>query len=109
MAASQNLDSLALNTMASGHVCLNLTERISWEDFPAFAERFVPAIRGEITGKSDGVDLRLWEVTIDAQPLRFVFDDFPVMVSLESPNDKGDEILKRIYGQLAKSLTKGAS
>jgi hypothetical protein len=102
MTASQNLDSLALNTMASGHLCLNLTERITWEEFPSFAERFVRAINGEITRKSDGPDLRLWEVTIVAQPLRFVFDDFPVMVSLESPNEKGDEILKRLYGELAK-------
>lgn len=88
--------------MASGHLCLNLTERISWEEFPVFAERFIPSIRGEITGKSDGPDLRLWEVTIDAQPLRFVFDDFPVMVSLESHSDEGDAILKRLYGELAK-------
>lgn len=102
MTAAQNLDSLALNTMASGHLCLNLTERIGWEEFPVFAERFIPSIRGEITRKSDGPDLRLWEVTIDAQPLRFVFDDFPVMVSLESPNDEGDAILKRLYGELAK-------
>lgn len=109
MAASQNLDSLALNTMASGHLCLNLTGSISWEEFPAFAERFLPAISGQIAGKSDGPDIRLWEVTIDAQSLRLVFDDFPVMVSLESSNANGDEILERIYGELTKKRNGGVN
>ena len=32
--------------------------------------------------------------------LRFVFDDYPVMVSLESSDEKGDEVLKKLHGTL---------
>jgi hypothetical protein len=100
MTAPHNLDSLAINTMASGHLCLNMTERVSWEEFPVCAERLVSSIRGEITRKSDGADLRLWEVIINGQRLSLVFDDFPVMVSLESSDDEGDAVLKRLYQEL---------
>lgn len=96
-----SLDSLALKTMASGHLCLNLTEQIGWAEFPAFADKFIDSIGGTITHRSDGSDLRLWEICLDEHVLRFVFDDYPVMVSLESSDDKGDATLERLHRELA--------
>jgi len=93
----QHLESLALTTMASGHVCLNLTERVGWEEFPSFAESFIRSIGGSVIQRSDGPDLRLWDVNIQGHLLRFVFDDYPVMVSLESSDEKGDGILRKLY------------
>jgi hypothetical protein len=100
MKPQQHIESLAMTTMASGHMCLNLTERVSWENFPGFAESFIRSVEGSITQKSDGPDLRLWQVNIHGHLLRLVFDDFPVMVSLESSDDKGDDILKQLYRTL---------
>lgn len=89
--------------MASGHFCLNLTERINWEAFSDFAETFARSVGGSITQRSDVTDLRLWEISIDGHTLGFVFDDFPMMVSLESRDDRGDVILKRLHRKLAQA------
>jgi hypothetical protein len=96
----RKFNSLALQTMASGHLCLNLTGRVSWEAFPSFADDFVGSIAGKITNKSDAPDLRIWEVRVDNTVLRLVFDDYPVMVSLESSDIQSDELLKRLHQQL---------
>src|ERR1700723_2709718 len=69
-------DALALTTMASGHLCLNLSEEVTWEDFPAYANAFLSAVGGKRTRVAEAADVRLWEVTIDGQQLRLVFDDF---------------------------------
>ena len=92
--------------MASGHLCLNLTERMSWEEFPDYAEKFLRSIGGEIIRKSEGPDIRIWEVSIERHPVQFVFDDYPVMVSLESYDDQGDKILKHLRQKLALQIEK---
>ncbi len=93
-------DALALTTMASGHLCLNLSERTSWEEFPAFADALLERIGGVTRAATDTVDLRLWEVLVDGSVMRLVFDDFPAMASLEANDSKGDEVLRRILAQL---------
>jgi hypothetical protein len=35
------LDALRLETMASGHFCLNLSERVSWSGFEKYAEELL--------------------------------------------------------------------
>ena len=91
------LDALSLCKNASGSLCLNLTEKLSWEGFPSFAQSFIKSVNGQLRQVNDGVDLRVWDVEIDAEVLCLVFDDFPVMVSLESHSISGDEILRRLH------------
>lgn len=100
MMPPQAFDALAIQKMASGHACLNLTSRINWEGFPSFADAFVRSIGGLITSKSDAPDIRVWEVCVDNSALRLVFDDYPVMVSLESTDDKSDETLQQLLLKL---------
>lgn len=93
-------DALALTTMSSGHLCVNLSENVSWEGFPAFADALLKRIRGTRTRTTEGVDVRLWDVVIDGQNVQLLFDDFPTMVSLESRDARGDEVLRRVHDQL---------
>ncbi len=95
-----NFDALAIQKMASGHLCLNLTERINWEEFPIFADQFVRLLKGGILHKSDGPDLRIWEIKIEESALRLVFDDYPVMVSLESSDGPGDALIEKTHRSL---------
>jgi hypothetical protein len=94
-------DALALTTTASGHLCLNLSETVSWEEFPAYANAVLTTMGGKRIRVAEAADIRLWEVTIEGQTLRLVFDDFPAMVSLESGDAEGDAILRRLYGSLS--------
>lgn len=95
-------DSLAVQKMASGHVCLNLSEQVSWETFPSFSENLLKMIGGQIEQKLDSFDIRIWKINICGCVLRLVFDDFPVMASLESSDHQGDELLEKIYCDLSK-------
>ncbi len=94
-------DVLSLTTMASGHVCLNLSEEVSWEDFPAYASAVLAAMGGKQARIAEAPDIRLWEVLIDGQTLVLAFDDFPPMVSLESRDAAGDSVLRRLHERLA--------
>ena len=93
-------DALKLVKMASGHKCLNLTEHVAWEAFPEFAERVFQMIGGRVVQKSDGVEMRLWQVNVRGCALRCVFDDYPLMVSLESSDDEGDLLLANLHHEL---------
>lgn len=93
-------DALSLRTNTFGRLSLNLTEQLTWEGFPSFAENFIQSVNGQLRKVSDGVDLRMWDVEIDAEVLCLVFDDFPVMVSVESYNKSGDEVLRRLFKEL---------
>lgn len=93
-------DALKISKMASGHLCLTLSERISWETFPPFAEYLLNSVGGTISEKYDGSDIRLWCVAIDNSTLRLVFDDYPLMVSLESSDERGDAVIGRLYEKL---------
>jgi len=51
---------LSLSPMASGHLCLNLTENISWDQFPKYAEELAANINACISNKSEGADMHIW-------------------------------------------------
>ena len=90
--------------MASGHVCLNLSTKVGWEDFPDFAEAILEQCRGTVIEKADAIDIRMWRVKIGKSEVRLVFDDYPAMVSMESPDETGDQTLKYLSGTLSPSL-----
>lgn len=95
-----NLEILNINKMASGHLSLDITEKINWEEFATFAEKFIKFFNGSILSKVDGPDIRIWEVDINNHNFRLIFDDYPIMVSLESMDELSDNELKRIRGVL---------
>jgi len=95
------LDKLGLGQMASGHVSLDLSEKVSWEEFPAYAERFRHFCSGVITDRTDAPDARIWGITLNDISLRLVYDDYPQMVSLESSSDAADEEIRRLHKKLS--------
>ncbi|HEX4085583.1 MAG TPA: DUF3630 family protein [Chthoniobacteraceae bacterium] len=97
---SSELDALTIQKMASGHLCLNLSERVTWEGFPDFAEKLLQATGGEVVRKTDGPEMRLWKVRIYGSNLVLVFDDYPVMTSLESTDRAGDIVIERLEREL---------
>jgi hypothetical protein len=95
------LDKLALGQMASGHLNLDLSEKVSWDEFPAYVEGFRQICGGVITEKADAPDARLWGITINDVDLRLVYDDYPQMISLESSSDAGDQEIRRLHEKLS--------
>ena len=82
--------------MASGHLCLHITEKINWEEFPEYAAMLLKFLNGKTMYKADAPDIRVWDVLINKKKYRLVFDDYPVMVSLESDDDEADNGIKAI-------------
>jgi hypothetical protein len=94
-------EKLSLLTMASGHVCLNLTEAVGWADFPAYADELIRLLNGSVESKADGVELCIWKVRFGGCGLRLVYEDYPTMISLESSTSDGDSLLFELHRKLA--------
>ena len=94
------LEKLELVPMASGHRALLLSERVSWEAFADYAERFAAALHATITDRADGPDTRVWQVTIDEKPFYLSFDDYPGTVSLEARSSGASDIVEEIQRRL---------
>lgn len=93
-------DALSVAKMASGHLCLNLTEQVSWEGFPAFADVLLSAINGSVVERSDAPDMRLWKIRVGEATASLVFDDYPLMVSLEASDAAGDSLVRDVHQKL---------
>ncbi len=93
-------DALQLTRMASGHACLDLSERVTWDCFPELASAVLSRIGGRVIDRADSVGVRVWNVEVGGCVLRLVFDDYPVMASLESRDERGDRVLEAAYHAL---------
>lgn len=89
-----NENVLSVGRTASGHLYLALTSEVGWEDFPDYVEAWLARCSGEVVSRHDAVDIRVWKVLIEGQLLLFVYDDFPVMISLESQGLEGDVLIE---------------
>lgn len=94
----------ALETGTSGKLYMNLSSKVNWEDFPQYAEKFLALVDGSILKKGDAADVRIWDVNVEGKVLHLVFDDYPLMVSLESFDDKGDEVVDRLYAEFLETM-----
>lgn len=91
------LDVLAVQKMASGHLCLNLSTHVRWEEFPDFAKTFLERCEGIVLDKAEAADIRMWKVRIRGAEYWLVFDDYPLCISLESLDDDGDRIIEELH------------
>ena len=80
------LECLRIERMASGNNALLLSERVSWEAFPEYAESILQLIGGVVVERVDGPVERIWNVEIDGALFWLAFDDWPAGVSLEPRN-----------------------
>ena len=86
--------------MASGHLCLNLSESVTWKEFDGFARSLIALIGARRTKVTDGPEMRIWDVTLDDVAVALVWSDYPSMTSLESSSSDADALLPRIFVQL---------
>lgn len=86
--------------MASGHLSLELSDRVSFDDFPEYAELFLAAVDGSVKKRGDSIIMCIWDVVIKGCKYRLVYDDYPCGVSLESDNETSDSELTRIKEML---------
>ena len=93
-----------VGNMKSGRLYMDLTSTVGWEGFPSYAEEFVKLLSGEILNRSDSVDVRVWEVTLRGLHLRLVYEDFPVMISLESQSEEGDDLIEALRNTIMKEI-----
>lgn len=93
-------DVLKVEKVENGRLSLNITDKESWESFPDYAEALMSLIGAKLIKKSDSFDMRIWCLQYEDVKINLVFDDFPVMVSLESMDERGDEAVFRIREKL---------
>jgi hypothetical protein len=86
----------ALGRMRSGRLYAELTSDVGWEGFPDYVEEFVKLFSGKIISRSDSADTRVWGVVIKDRVLRLVYEDFPVMICLESQSEEGDQFIEEL-------------
>lgn len=101
MVIMNKIDALNIVEMASGNLCLNISRSVDWEKFPLFADSFVEMIGSKIVKKSDGPDMRIWQILTDEISTSLVFDDYPMMVSLEAMDISGNNLIERLYRELS--------
>lgn len=97
------LEALQLIHMASGHLALNLTEQVNWAAFPSFARKLVELLGGQMLEDITTVDVRLWLVELQGTHVWLAYEDYPLMVSLESSDVDGDSVLQRVAATLGAS------
>ena len=82
------LEALRLEPMASGDESILLSERVVWEEFPAYASALAGLVGGRIIDEADSAAERVWTVSIGGQRFFLAYDDYPSGVGLE-PQDRG--------------------
>lgn len=98
------LEQLAIEPMHVGWECLRLTERIGWDDFPAYAKSLSDQLQAQLLDEIDGPDVRIWHVLIGGLPFSIVYDDYPVGVSLEPRTEEASARIPALRAQLEASL-----
>ena len=83
--------------MASGNLCLELTEAGTWESFLGFAEKWATEIGAEITDRVDGPDVRVWIIAYEGQSLKLAYDDYPNGVTVEARDPSSNSIIEDLF------------
>ncbi len=94
------LESLKINKMASGNLSLDLTEDVTWENFPEKAREFLNLVKGKVLFKSTLPDSRSWVVLIHWRPFFLTFDDMPWGMTLDSLVRFCNPLIERLYKDL---------
>lgn len=101
------MKSIELIKSHSGMLGVELTQNISYNEFPIFAEQMLKKVQGSVVSRSALPDAHLWQVVINDVPLELVYEDFPQSVSLEAVSKKGNDLLENLLPTLA-TLIEGA-
>lgn len=67
-----------------------------WEQFPDAVQAILLRYGGTVVTKHESAEMRIWEVGLMRCSLRFVYEDSPSRVSVESSSDEGDLFIHKI-------------
>lgn len=91
-----------IEKMASGHLCLELSESVGYENFNEYAEWVISNISGKVKNKNNSYVICIWDVLVEDDSYRLVYEDCPCLISLESSSDSADERMEDIFRLLTK-------
>ena len=91
---------LILEKNHTGNLRIELTEAGTWESFPAFAKKYCKQINATILKKIDGPDVRIWDIEVEGTQISIAYDDYPNGVFLESSDENGNELIKKLFKQI---------
>ena len=94
------LELLTITKMASGNDSLELTQHVSWVEFPQYATEVINILGGEIINKADSVVERVWDVCVNGERFWLSFDDFGLGVSLNSQTQQSSKQITIIRDKL---------
>lgn len=92
------LELLLVRKMASGHSSLLLTDRVTWESFPSYADALLQLVGGSVIDRADGPIERVWTVSIGRQLFWLAQDE--IGVSLDSKSHESSVLIPSIQQTL---------
>jgi hypothetical protein len=96
------LEALQVTPMANGWACILLTERVGYDEFPAYARVIASLLRARLVERFDLPDLRMRGLWLGLRrPFWIVFDDFPLGVTIEPRTRSAASDVHRLYRELA--------
>jgi hypothetical protein len=99
-------DALDLQESASGHLRLDFSREVEWEEFPRIVARLMKLCRGTVIERADAGDIRVWGISVEGVGLNAAWEeqewqDQGSLVSLASTDSTGDHLLADLYSTLA--------
>jgi hypothetical protein len=97
------LEHLSIHRMASGENCLLLTEQISWDEYPDYADAIVRLIGGSLGERIDSGGERVWRFDRAGLGYWITWDDMDPGVSIEPCNPQAGAELEAIRDVLLRA------
>jgi hypothetical protein len=96
------LDALSLEESVSGHLRLDFSRGVEWDEFPRFVRRLMKMCGGRVVERADAGDIRVWGVRIERVELDVAWDEQEwgeqgFLVSLASRDSAGDLIVSKLH------------
>ena len=92
-----------IERMASGHLCLELSDSIGYEHFFEYAELIMSKISGRVKNRNNSYVTCIWDVLVRGDSYRLVYEDYPCLISLESSSDCAYENIENILKALVEN------
>ncbi len=89
------LESLGISDTASGTFAIRLTNKVTPDEFAAYARRLLAVLEGKVEKKMDSPFERLWEVRIRQKPFWLACDE--AGVSLEPRDDEARTLVPDLH------------
>jgi hypothetical protein len=94
------LERLSIERMANGWSCILLTERIGYDEFPAYAKAIASMLGGSLGPPVDAPDIRMRSLRQGLRWYWIVLDDFPLGVTIEPRSRRASRRVQQLHDTL---------